>query len=455
MTALVGNSLDTDRPLRVMGGGDQHEFAASPAPAAQLFVEKIIEHGQGLGLDERGEAVRARLRALNVEQDRPGQVELDDDALCIEREIGNGGEVVDVGVFAVQRIGLVIGQAQGLVAHLELDPVHLEFVHQPCLLPCGVRVCLRVCVQCRARCCDPVGLFLLQPFFGALAQGGRIGPRAVAGNDHLREVEQALVLCADDAVALAHAGFEAGAVRDRDLPAAVLDEPGGLQLARRLGDRLAAHAEHVGDQLLGHVQLIVGQLVEAQQQPAAQLLIHRVMAVAHHALGHLRHQRLRVGQRQAQQVAVLVEFPGHHFGAQSPRRACALDHRLVRGGPATEHERNADQAVLAGHGQFGGGAVLGGEHQGHDAGGGEVNEAEHVSRLVEHMTERQCDEFEIVDQSGTLVDRKGGEDAVLAGARCQWIAHPGFLDCYALRARCCVLGGGALANRFVQPEMQY
>ena len=81
--------------------------------------------------------------------------------------------------------------------------------------------------------------------------------------------------------------------------------------------------------------------------------------------------------------------------------------------------------------------------------------AEHVSRLVEHMTERQGDEFKIVDQSGTLVDRKGGEDAVLAGARCQWIAHPGFLDCYALRARCCVLGGGALANRFVQPEMQY
>src|SRR5690606_42130225 len=33
MTALVGNSLDTDRPVRVLGGGGAHEFVAWSASA--------------------------------------------------------------------------------------------------------------------------------------------------------------------------------------------------------------------------------------------------------------------------------------------------------------------------------------------------------------------------------------------------------------------------------------
>ena len=60
----------------------------------------------------------------------------------------------------------------------------------------------------------------------------------------------------------------------------------------------AAHAQHVGDQLLGHHEVGGGESVHAQQQPAAQLLIERMVAVAHGGLRHLRDERLRVAQQQ-------------------------------------------------------------------------------------------------------------------------------------------------------------
>ena len=45
------------------------------------------------------------------------------------------------------------------------------------------------------------------------------------------------------------------------------------------------------------------QAVQAQQQPAAQLLVERMVAVAHRRLRHLRDQRLGVAQQQVQHRA--------------------------------------------------------------------------------------------------------------------------------------------------------
>ena len=80
------------------------------------------------------------------------------------------------------------------------------------------------------------------------------------------------------------------------MPTAVFDHTELLQLAGGFGDTLTADAKHVGDQFLRHGQLVRGQAVERQQQPAAQLLVHRVMAIAYRSLRHLREQRLRVAQ---------------------------------------------------------------------------------------------------------------------------------------------------------------
>jgi len=50
-------------------------------------------------------------------------------------------------------------------------------------------------------------------------------------------------------------------------------------------------------------QFVRGQAIERQQQPATQLLLHRMIAVAHCSLGHLCQQRLGVTQQQILQCA--------------------------------------------------------------------------------------------------------------------------------------------------------
>jgi hypothetical protein len=110
--------------------------------------------------------------------------------------------------------------------------------------------------------------------------------------------QQAVEFLLDHRVALADARFQARPVEHRDVAAVVSDQAGLLHVAGGLGDALAAHAEHVGDQFLGHDQFVGGQAVEAQQQPAAELLVERMMPVAHRRLRHLGQQGLGVAQQQ-------------------------------------------------------------------------------------------------------------------------------------------------------------
>jgi hypothetical protein len=93
--------------------------------------------------------------------------------------------------------------------------------------------------------------------------------------------------------------FQARAVEDGDASSRVLDQSRLLQLDRPFGDPFPAHAEHVGDQLLGHDELVAAQTIEAQQQPAAQLLVERMVPIAYRRLRHLSDQRLRVAKPEA------------------------------------------------------------------------------------------------------------------------------------------------------------
>lgn len=57
-----------------------------------------------------------------------------------------------------------------------------------------------------------------------------------------------------------------------------------------------------------HHQLASGHPIQRQQQPTAQLLFHRMVAIAHGGLGGLGHQGLGVAQQQALQHPGTVEF---------------------------------------------------------------------------------------------------------------------------------------------------
>ena len=123
--------------------------------------------------------------------------------------------------------------------------------------------------------------------------------------------EQSVVFALDDCVALAGAGFQTRAIEDRDAPPGVLNEARFLQLESGLCDAFAANAEHVGNKFLRHHQFGTLQPIQAQQKPAAQLLIEGMVPIAYCGLRHLCDERLGVSQEQVQSRPSLIELRFH------------------------------------------------------------------------------------------------------------------------------------------------
>ena len=194
-----------------------------------------------------------------------------------------------------------------------------------------------------------------------------------------------------------------GTVDDRDDPPPVVDQAGGLKLSGRFGDPLPTHPHQVGDHLLSDLQPIARYQVETEEQPAAQLLIHRVVPVAENILGNLGEQGLGIAQGQPMQAHALVELPAQHFGPQAIGLPRTLHHHLVIGCLSPQNQGDANHAVLAGHRHLGGRAVFGGGDQGEDTGGGKVRKRKGVTRLIQHAACRQRDEFQVVRQPGQLI----------------------------------------------------
>jgi hypothetical protein len=66
------------------------------------------------------------------------------------------------------------------------------------------------------------------------------------------------------------------------------------------------------------------QAVQAQQQPAAQLLIDRVVPIAHRSLRHLRQQRLRVAQQHVLQRPGALELASASWRRRAGKALPAL-----------------------------------------------------------------------------------------------------------------------------------
>lgn len=78
------------------------------------------------------------------------------------------------------------------------------------------------------------------------------------------------------------------------MSARVLDKARLLPLERPFSDALPPDAQHVGNQLLGHDEFFSMESIEAQQEPAAQLLIAGVMSITDCRLRNLGNQGLGV-----------------------------------------------------------------------------------------------------------------------------------------------------------------
>jgi len=213
-------------------------------------------------------------------------------------------------------------------------------------------------------------------------------------------------------ITLAGARFQCRPIEHGDVAAGVPDQPGLLQVECGLGHTFAAHAQIGGDQFLCHDQFGAFQPVQAQQQPAAQLLVQRVVPVAHRGLRHLRDQRLRVAQHQVHGRAAEVELVPHLAGIKPKALAGALNHSAAgRGAPAHEH-RDADQAFSAHDGDLTCFAVFRHEQQRHDGGGRKEYVLRRVAGFGQHLAQWHVHRLQLRLQAQLYICGKRGEQFV-------------------------------------------
>jgi hypothetical protein len=95
------------------------------------LLDEGIEGGSIGARNEGREALAQQTGALEAEQARAGEVRLGNHAITLQREVGHGGEVVDVGVAGYRRFHLGPRVPQFLVLQLQFDLVDLQFVQEP------------------------------------------------------------------------------------------------------------------------------------------------------------------------------------------------------------------------------------------------------------------------------------------------------------------------------------
>jgi hypothetical protein len=230
-----------------------------------------------------------------------------------------------------------------------------------------------------------------------------------------RWVEQAVALALHHRIAFAAALFQPVAVEDPDHAAPVLDDARLLQPAGCLGHPFAANAEHVGDQLLGHGERLVLQSIQGQQQPAAQLLIDGMVAIAGSGLHHLGDQRLGVAQHQVVEFLVAIEFGLEVPTPEPVGMAAALHDRPARRALSAHEQGDAQDAVVADHGDFRGAAILHDVEKGDDGIGGEVDVVQNVAGFVEHLAQRKIGRDQVRRQARPDFLRQHAQKQVLFG----------------------------------------
>jgi hypothetical protein len=209
-----------------------------------------------------------------------------------------------------------------------------------------------------------------------------------------RQPQQAVELALDHRVAFTRALLERRTHEHRDRAPAVPDQPVGLQPADRRVDACCRHAEHVGDQLLGHLERTGRQPVHAEKQPAAQLLLQRMMPVAYRRLRHLRDQRLGVAQQEQLERAAAIELAPDHHGRNAVGMARVLHHRAAGGRFAAHERRDADHPFVSGKRELRRGSVARHREQRNDAIGREIDVVEALAGFVHGASQRQRNPFQ-------------------------------------------------------------
>ena len=159
------------------------------------------------------------------------------------------------------------------------------------------------------------------------------------------------------------------------------------------------------------------QSIETEQKPSAQLLVQRMVPVAHRRLRHLRDQRLGIAQQQVQHRCP-VELVLDHTRFQAQALAGALHDRAAGRGLAAHEQRDADDALVADHSDLGRSAIFHDVQQRDDGSDRKVHMAQRAAGLVKHLSQRHFDQFELWLPALPLCVRQCGEQMVPSWVGC-------------------------------------
>ena len=186
-----------------------------------------------------------------------------------------------------------------------------------------------------------------------------------------------------------------------------------LQHARGVRHAFATHAEHVADQFLRHQDFVPGQAVQAHQQPAAQLLLNRVMPIAHRGLGHLRDQRLgKAEQGSLQRCTPAAEFRAHHARLDAVGARGGLYDRSRRRRFAAHEHADAHYTLVADDRDLSGGAVFHGIQKRNDAAGREVEVRQLTPGLEDRLAQGKRHGLQVGAQPAQVRLRQRREELI-------------------------------------------
>src|SRR6202158_4231915 len=281
-------------------------------------------------------------------------------------------------------------------------------------------------------------LRLSREYGDGVAPSGRYRTQGLGAVDHgakrkrfgelRREIGQETIeLRLDHLIALTGPRLNTRAIEHGDPPSLVTDQLGVLQLPGSVGHAFASHAQHVGYQFLSHGELVRSQTIETQQQPPAQLLIDRMMAIAHRRLRHLGDQRLGVAQQEMHGRTETPELILEQIGLKPESVPRALHHRAAGRGLAAHEQRYAEDALVADDSNFSRRAILHDVEERKDGGGGEVDIPQLDSGFIENLTELHRYQFEVGCEPLVVAGWQGVEQMILMGTvafRCSHLRSP-------------------------------
>jgi hypothetical protein len=147
-----GQRLQVGPECRVTGA--QERYLAAPLIATRKYsLQKDIESRAMLRRHKELKATSGQAGSLRSEQCGSGQINLQNQAMFIERKIADWGEIIEVREFLKARFNVGLGLSQLLILQLQLDLMDSQFLQKP---------------LCVGSCIDPHPFIrlLTQPRFG-------------------------------------------------------------------------------------------------------------------------------------------------------------------------------------------------------------------------------------------------------------------------------------------------